>query len=100
MVEWDWLPLNVPDKAFHTTISEFDPETIPLTDLGFRDAKGLPATLKLCATGTWNERMIVETTFSMLTLVCHTKKLFHRVAAYIWRFRNMARGRPKGRPYE
>ena len=27
--------------------------------------------------------MIVETSFSLLTVVCHMKKIFHRVAAYI-----------------
>ena len=28
--------------------------------------------------------MIIETSFSMLTLVCHTKKFFHRAAAHLW----------------
>ena len=28
-------------------------------------------------------RMIIETTFSLLTVVCHMKKIFHRLADYI-----------------
>ncbi len=28
----------------------------------------------------WHERMIIETTFSMLTWVCHTQKFFPRAA--------------------
>jgi len=59
-------------------------DSIVLTDLGFRDTKGIPANLKLRAKGTWNERMIIETSFSMLTVVCHTKKFFHRVADHLW----------------
>lgn len=44
--------------------------------------KELPS-LKLCAKGTWNERICSETAFSMLTNVCNVKKLKHRVAKYI-----------------
>ena len=57
--------------------------SITLTDLGFRCKDGIPPNLKLCDKGTWNERMIVETAFSMQTVVCHAKKIFHRVSAYI-----------------
>ena len=27
---------------------------------------------------TWNERMLVETVLSLVTMVCHLKKVFHR----------------------
>jgi hypothetical protein len=84
VVEWYWLPLNRPDKDFNFVVEYYVPDSIVLTDLGFRDANGVPANLKLCAKGTWNERMIIETSFSMLTVVCHTKKFFHRVADHLW----------------
>jgi len=42
-----------------------------------------PANMKVCSKGTWNERMIVETAFSMLIVVCHMNKIFHRVSDYI-----------------
>jgi hypothetical protein len=84
VVEWYWLPLNQPDKEFNALAAHFAEESIVLTDLGFRDAKGIPPNLKVCPKGTWNERMIIETTFSMLTVVCHTKKFFHRLPDYLW----------------
>jgi hypothetical protein len=37
--------------------------------------------MKPCKRGTWNERMLVETVLSMLTTVCHLKKLRHRTWA-------------------
>jgi hypothetical protein len=84
VVEWYWLPLNRPDKEFNPLAEYFADESIVLTDLGFRDADGVPRNLKLCEKGTWNERMIIETTYSMLTVVCHTKKFFHRLPDYLW----------------
>jgi hypothetical protein len=35
--------------------------------------------MKLCKRGTWNVRMVVETVLSMLTVVCHFKRVIHRV---------------------
>ena len=32
--------------------------------------------------GEWEDRMLVETMLSMLTLVCHFKRVMHRVWAY------------------
>jgi lysylphosphatidylglycerol synthetase-like protein (DUF2156 family) len=55
---------------------------IVLSDTGFHAAAGDPANLKLCQRGEWEERMLVETVLSMLTLVCHCKKGMHRVWAY------------------
>jgi hypothetical protein len=83
VVGWKWLPMNVHDQDFNDEIEKLDGRTITLTDLGFRCKDGLPANLKLCAIGTWNERMLIETAFSMLTVICHMKKIFHRVADYI-----------------
>jgi len=38
--------------------------------------------MKVCPRGTWNVRMMAETVLSMLTTVCHLKKMLHRVWAY------------------
>ena len=84
MVEWYWLPLDHPDHDFNPLAANFDQQTIALLDFGFRDKRGLPPNIKICKKGTWNERMVVETAFSMLTVVCGAKKFFHRVADYIW----------------
>jgi len=40
-----------------------------------------PTNLKLCQRGAWQDRMLVETVLSMLTLVSHFKKVMHRVWA-------------------
>ncbi len=74
---------KVSDQNFHPLIECFDGQTIVLADLGFRDAKGVPANLKLCPKGTWNERMVVETSLSMVTTVCSLKYMRHRLSAYI-----------------
>ena len=55
---------------------------IVLSDTGFHAAEGDPANLKLCQRGEWEDRMLVETVLSMLTLVCHLKKVMHRGWAY------------------
>lgn len=49
-----------------------------MADTGFNDADGIPTDLKLCPRGTWNERMLVETTLSLVTTFCSLKKVFHR----------------------
>jgi hypothetical protein len=44
---------------------------------------GVPENCKLCAKGTWNDRMTVETSFSLVTVVCGLKRIFHRLEAFI-----------------
>lgn len=83
VVGWQWATMNRPDQDFHPLLAAQEDDTIVLADLGFRCKKGIPHNLKLCPKGTWNERMVVETIFSMLTVVCKTKKMHHRVQAYL-----------------
>jgi len=83
VVGWKWLPMNAHDQKFNDELERLDGDTITLTDLGFRCKDGIPDNIQLCAKGTWNERMIVETAFSMLTVICGMKKIFHRVQEYI-----------------
>ena len=47
---------------------------IVLSDTAFHATEGDPANLKLCQRGAWEDRMLVETVLSMLTLVCHLNK--------------------------
>jgi hypothetical protein len=83
IVNWDWATMNVYDKHFHPVVEPFIGQTITLADFGFRDKDGVPENLKICKKGTWNERMCVETVFSMLTMVCDLKRIRHRLSAYI-----------------
>jgi len=41
-----------------------------------------PTNLKLCPRDEWQDRMLVETVLSMLTVVCHFKRVMHRGWAY------------------
>ena len=63
-------------------IRQVDGRMIVFSDTGFHAAEGDPSNLKLCQRGAWEDRMLVETVLSMLTLVCHLKKVMHRGWAY------------------
>jgi len=80
---WMWDRLNVHDNQFLAFLAEYQDEGIMLTDYGFRCAAGVPDNIKLCAKGTWNDRMSIETAFSVITVLCQAKKIFHRKAVYI-----------------
>src|SRR5262249_50271193 len=73
------LPL---EPGFQWLIQQVDGRMIVLSDTGFHAAEGDPSNLKLCPRGEWQDRMLVETVLSMLTLVCHLKKVMHRGWAY------------------
>jgi hypothetical protein len=83
VVAWQWATMNRPDQDFHPVLAAQDDATIILADLGFRAKIDQPQNLKLCPKGTWNERMVIETIFSMLTVVCKAKKLHHRLQSYL-----------------
>ena len=78
-MDWDWDTMNIPDHEFHPLIEEFSGRSIVLADYGFRRTDGVPEKCKLCAKGTWNDRMSVETSFSLLTVICNLKRVFHRL---------------------
>ena len=78
VVGWACAPANVPDKTFQWLVREVDERMIVLSDTGFHAAEGEPANLQLCQRGEWQDRMLVETVLSRLTLVCHFKKVMHR----------------------
>ncbi len=83
VVAWNFDTMNVPDKTFNPLVEPLIGQTIVLADYGFRDQAGAPEHLKFCPKGAWNERMCIETAFSMLTNVCNFKKLEHRAAEHI-----------------
>jgi len=79
---WDSDSANVHDTHFQHLIRQFEDQMVMLADMGFHARQGDPSNLKLCKRGEWNERMMVETVLSMLTVVCHFKKVAHRVWDY------------------
>ncbi len=82
VVAWACDTANVADNTFQWLIRQFEERMIVLSDTGFHAAEGDPSNLKLCQRGEWEDRMLVETVLSMLTLVCHFKKGMHRGWAY------------------
>src|SRR5262245_2975312 len=82
IVGWACATANVADNTFQWLIRQCEEQMIVLSDTGFHAAEGDPANLKLCQRGAWQDRMLVETVLSMLTLVCHLTKVMHRGWAY------------------
>jgi hypothetical protein len=83
VVAWACDTANVADNTVHWLIRQFDERMIVLSDTAFHAAEGDPANLKLCRWEEWEESILIETVLSMLTLVCHFKKVMHRVWAYV-----------------
>ncbi len=71
------------DQAFLPLVDLLAQDGLVLADLGFRCKHGVPHNLKLCLKGTWNDRMLFETSFSLLTVVCQAKQMFHRTAHHL-----------------
>src|SRR6516164_10607505 len=82
IVGWACATANVADNTFQWLIRQCEDQMIVLSDTGFHAAEGDPSNLKLCQRGEWEDRMLVETVLSMLTLVCHLKKVMDRGWAY------------------
>ena len=81
VVAWACATANVADNTFQGLMRQFEERMLILSDMGFHAAEDDPANLKLCRRGEWEDRILVETVLSMLTLVCHFKKVMHRVWA-------------------
>jgi hypothetical protein len=83
VVDWECATANVHDTAFQPLIKQFEEQMVVLADAGFHAKEGDPQNLKICKRGQWNERMLIETLFSMLHTVCHFKQVSHRAWRYL-----------------
>src|SRR5262249_21673439 len=83
IVGWACATAHVADNTFQWLVRQFEEQMIVLSDTAFHAAEGDPSNLKLCLRGAWQDRMWVETVLSMLTVVCHCKRVTHRVWAYL-----------------
>ncbi len=82
IVAWECATANVADNTFQGLIRQCEERMIILSDTAFHATEGDPSNLKLCQRGAWQDRMLVETVRSMLTVVCHCKRVTHRVWTY------------------
>lgn len=78
VVDWQCETANVYDATFHPLLEKVQDEMIVLCDSGFHAKKGDPPNCKICKKGKWNQRMIVETIFSLFTRILKLKHLTHR----------------------
>ena len=83
VVARDWAMMNVHGQHFHPVFEQVNGQSIVLADYGFRSVRGVPDNCKLCAKGTWNERMCVDTALSMVIVVCDLKHIHHRLQPHI-----------------
>lgn len=79
---WDCNLASIPDQDFRPLVAQFADQMVVLVDTGFHGHAFDPANMKVCKRGAWNTRMLIETVLSMLTTVCHLKKIAHRQADY------------------
>ena len=82
IVACDCATAHVPDTTFQELIRHFEERMIVLSDTAFHAAEGDPSNLTLCQRGEWQDRLLVETVLSMLTVVCHCTRGMPRVWAY------------------
>ena len=89
VVDWDCDTANVHDgSSFQEIVDGVADRMVVFADDGFNKVDWHPENLKVCHRGEDNFRMLVETVLSMLTYVCHFKKVMHRV----WSYFNMRLG--------
>ena len=83
VVGWDVATANVYDgSAFQHLVDAVAEDMLVFADSHFEKKGWDPPNLKICPRGTWNDRMMIETVLSMLTVVCHFKKVGHRAWDY------------------
>ncbi|HEV2122839.1 MAG TPA: hypothetical protein VGW38_08705 [Chloroflexota bacterium] len=79
VVNFDCGTANEHDTLFQGLLRLYEDRMVVLPDHGFHGAEGDPAKLKVCPVKRWSDRMVVETVFSMLTVICAFKRMRHRV---------------------
>ncbi len=82
ITDWTVKTANVSDTEFLPLVERVREQMIVLADRGFRRRTGQPENLKICSRGEWNDRMLIETLFSLLSQVCRLKHLRQRVWEY------------------
>ena len=83
IVNWACDTANVWDgSAFQELVDSVADTMLVFSDTGFEKSDWHPTNLKICQRGEWNTRMLIETILSMLTVVCHFKKVAHRIWSY------------------
>ena len=81
IVDWDRDTANVYDgSSFEHLVEGVRDEMVVFADTGFVKADWFPSNLRVCRGGEWNDRMLIESVLSMLTV--DLKKVRHRSWTY------------------
>lgn len=83
VVDWAWNDAATADNDFNELAYQRETITICLGDMGFRRAEADLRNIQICTKGTWNERFLIETLYSLIDGVFHSKKVYHRDATYL-----------------
>jgi hypothetical protein len=81
VVAWACDTAHVADNPLQGLMRQCEERLMVLSDTGCQAAEGDPANLTRCQRGAWQDRRLVETVRSRLTVVCHFKRVMHRVWA-------------------
>ena len=79
IIGWVWSPANDHDTRLRPM---FNDRTVLFSDTDFHSTQGNSVNLKVCRRGERNDPMLIETVLTILTVICHPKKLRHRLAEY------------------
>ncbi|HEY5864380.1 MAG TPA: hypothetical protein VI542_02335 [Candidatus Tectomicrobia bacterium] len=79
VVGWAWATAHVAENTFQGLSRQCEERMIIVSDTALHATEGDPANLKLCQSGEWQDRLLVETVLSMLTVVYYFKRVTHRV---------------------
>jgi hypothetical protein len=78
---WAWATAQVAEHTFQGLRRPLADQMMVLSDTACHAAEGDPSHRTLCQRGAWQDRLLVETMRSMLTLVCHGQKVMPRGGA-------------------
>lgn len=75
VTDWAVKTANVSDQEFLSLVKDVQEKMIVLAERGYYRKHNQPENLKICRCGEWNDRMLIETVFSLLSQVCKLKHL-------------------------
>ena len=86
IVDWACATANVYDgSAFQALLDDVADQLLVVSDTGFEKRDWRPTNLKIGQRGEWNSRLLIESVWSMVTLVGHLTNVSHRIGTYVER---------------
>ena len=74
VVAWACATAHGTDQTFQWRLRQCEEQMLGLSATGFHAAEGAPSHLNVCQRGEGEDRRLVATVLSLLTLVCHCKQ--------------------------